>query len=86
MSQILQRGVQTGEFRAEAADLDPRVLIAPALLAVIWAPLFGAQDPLDMQKLTSGHIEVLMRGLAATPAMDTPPAETLAQPENDDPR
>ncbi len=65
LTRILERGVQTKEFRASVTCMDPRVFLAPALLAVVWASLFGTQEPMDMQNLIDSHVALAIRGVAA---------------------
>ncbi|HEX4302568.1 MAG TPA: TetR family transcriptional regulator [Rhizomicrobium sp.] len=64
---LIQRGIDTGEFRS---DLPPqhiaRLVIAPALLSAIWRVTFSHLDPepYDFVGLIGIHLDVLFRGLA----------------------
>lgn len=62
---ILVRGVARGELRAEAADLDPRLVMAPAMVAALWSILYpeaaGTDDP---AALLDQHLQLLLRALA----------------------
>lgn len=64
LGRLLKKGADRGEFRASAADLDPRLLVAPALMAVIWNATFSNQEPLDLQSLVDDHIAVVLTGVA----------------------
>jgi AcrR family transcriptional regulator len=73
MTGLVQRGIDSGEFRS---DLQPqhvaRLVIAPALLSAIWRVTFSHLDPepYDFRGLIATHLDVLFRGLAplgATP-------------------
>lgn len=65
MRAILARGVARGELRAEAATLDPRLVMAPALVAALWSVLYpDAAQADDAADLLTRHLELLMRGLS----------------------
>ena len=70
---LIQRGIDTGEFRA---DLPPqhmaRLVIAPALFSAIWRATFSHLDPepYDFAGLIDAHFNVLFRGFS--PLGDAP--------------
>lgn len=63
MRQVGQRALDRGEIDSDAAVRFPQLIIAPALVAVVWSALFGAFDPLDPRALLAAHRDVLLRGL-----------------------
>lgn len=63
---ILDRGIARGEVREAPASGDPRLIIAPAIMAAVWTLLFSAQAPLDRQALLDAHIDLLMHGLGVS--------------------
>lgn len=63
LHQILQRGVKSGEFRPEIADLDVRLLLSPGLLSVVWTSLFNSVEPMDTNTLLQGYIDMLLNGV-----------------------
>lgn len=65
LARVLEQGVRAGEFRKETATLDPRLLLAPALLGVIWDMLFGHLEKMDIQGLLDSHFEVIFRGISS---------------------
>ncbi len=65
LGRVLKNGADRGEFRTSAASLDARLLVAPALMAVIWNATFSKQEPLDLQSLVDDHIAVVLTGIAA---------------------
>jgi len=73
MTALVQRGIDTGEFRSDLAPQHiARLIIAPALFSAIWRVTFGHLDPepYDFRGLLAAHLDVLFRGLApqgATP-------------------
>lgn len=59
LQRILQRGVDEGVFRTAAALLDARVLVAPALMGVIWNTTFTEQAKFDAQETIKAHLALL---------------------------
>lgn len=61
---ILARGVARGELHVDALTLDPRLVMAPALVAALWSILYpeaaAADDPAT---LLHQHLGLLLRGL-----------------------
>jgi TetR/AcrR family transcriptional regulator len=64
---VLARGVARGELRAEAAALDPRLVIAPAVLTAVWQMLFGGLEKAQARALLAAQVDLLLRGLAPLP-------------------
>ena len=60
---LVHRGVYEGEFGEHALALDPKVLVSPALMSVVWSSLFMQSDPIDTDKLIESYLSVLMPGL-----------------------
>jgi AcrR family transcriptional regulator len=65
MRRIIQRGVQSGEFRASATDVYTQLLIAPALTGAIWNLQFREVAPIDMHSYAECHIDFILRALRA---------------------
>ncbi len=63
LRQVAQRALDRGEIDSDAAVRFPQLVIAPALVAVVWNALFGAFDPLDPRALLAAHRDLLLRGL-----------------------
>jgi AcrR family transcriptional regulator len=55
----LQQAVRKGELRHDALARFPQLLIAPALVAVLWSTLFDRFSPLDAKGLMRAHLDVL---------------------------
>ncbi|MFG1477531.1 hypothetical protein V5F53_02555 [Xanthobacter sp. V4C-4] len=60
---MARRGFEGGEIGSDVADRFPQLVMAPAVLAVVWNALFGAIDPLDTRALLAAHRDLLLRGL-----------------------
>ncbi|KKX30483.1 TetR/AcrR family transcriptional regulator [Rhizobium sp. LC145] len=56
---VLKRAAENGELRNPALAETPQVVMAPALLAVIWSTLFERYEPLDARKLLDAFLDTL---------------------------
>jgi AcrR family transcriptional regulator len=55
----LRRAVDRGELAHDALARFPQLLVAPALIAIIWSGLFERFEPLDVRELMRAHLELL---------------------------
>jgi AcrR family transcriptional regulator len=62
----LQRAVERGELSQDALARFPQLLVAPALVAIIWSGLFERFSPLDVRGLMRAHLELLFGGKPAS--------------------
>jgi hypothetical protein len=51
--------VERGELEHDALARFPQLLVAPALLAILWSGLFGRFAPLDVRELMHAHVDLL---------------------------
>ncbi len=65
ISELLQRGVQTGEFRKSAVSEQPHLFIMPVLFSVIFNLLFDKQS-IDTNRLIETQIDLLITHLKST--------------------
>jgi AcrR family transcriptional regulator len=63
---ILEKGCVAGEFERTKAMEFPQILLAPAILAVVWMLVLGKRRPLDLDGYFAAHLEFLLRGLKAS--------------------
>ncbi len=63
MRSLVEKGVASGEFRQTKIADFPQVLIGPAVLAVVWALIFGEREQLDLDAYMDAHLELLLHGL-----------------------
>jgi AcrR family transcriptional regulator len=56
---LLTRAVENGELPSDALARFPQLLVAPALLALMWNALFQRFAPLDVKELMSAHLDLL---------------------------
>jgi AcrR family transcriptional regulator len=59
MQTLIQYGITRGEIVNPAVLKHPQLLIAPALVAVIWDGLFGKFAPLDVKAMLEVHVELI---------------------------
>jgi AcrR family transcriptional regulator len=62
--QFVKRGVERGEFRREALDLQPHLFLAPMMLSIIWRLVFSDR-PLDTDDLMESQLDMLLAQLKA---------------------
>jgi AcrR family transcriptional regulator len=63
---LVERGAARGEFDPRGMERHPKLIISPALLAALYANLFGACEPLDLEDYAQAHIASVMRALGAS--------------------
>lgn len=67
LRQLIERGIARGEFRPSGLEEYPQLLIAPALLSMIWKTLFQKHMPIDTDKLLDTHIDLILRAIKVAP-------------------
>jgi AcrR family transcriptional regulator len=66
MRGLLRRAVDRGELGHDALARFPQLLVAPALVAVMWSGLFDRFEPLDVRQMMQAHLELLFGERSAT--------------------
>jgi AcrR family transcriptional regulator len=56
---LLARAVERGELQSDALVRFPQLVVAPALVAVVWSGLFDRHAPLDVQSMMHTHLDLL---------------------------
>ena len=66
LTQVIQRGIDRGEFRNVPAEHVARLCIAPLLLSAFWRTTFAQFDakPYDYDALIRTHADILLHGLS----------------------
>src|SRR5262249_7275596 len=59
MRMLMNRALARGELSSDALVRFPQLLVAPALLAVVWNSLFQKFEPVDVRELLQAHIGLL---------------------------
>lgn len=65
LSHIIRRGLERGDFRDSPATREPRLIMAPAIMAALWRLTFDKQDPLSVDDFLTAHIDLLLYGMSA---------------------
>jgi AcrR family transcriptional regulator len=59
MQMLIQYGISRGEVVNPAVVKHPQLVVAPALVAVIWHGLFGKFAPLDTRAMLDVHLDLI---------------------------
>jgi len=59
MRGLLMRAVERGELKSDALARFPQLLVAPALVAIVWNGMFERLAPLDVRELMRAHIDLI---------------------------
>ncbi|MEX3014020.1 TetR/AcrR family transcriptional regulator [Gymnodinialimonas hymeniacidonis] len=60
---LLKTGIAEGAVRPSIADMDPKLLIAPIIVAAMWRLTFEHLSPIDIDEYIAGHLDILMKGI-----------------------
>lgn len=59
MQMLIQYGISRGEIVNPAIIKHPQLMIAPAMIAVVWHGLFGKFAPLDVKAMFEVHVDLI---------------------------
>lgn len=59
MRGLIELGIARGEIRQKDLARYPQILVAPAMIAVIWQSLFVRHAPLDAQEMLRVHLDLI---------------------------
>ncbi|RQH09258.1 TetR/AcrR family transcriptional regulator [Bradyrhizobium sp. RP6] len=59
MRALIELGIARGEIREKDLARYPQILVAPAMIAVIWQSLFARHAPLDAQEMLRVHLDLI---------------------------
>lgn len=59
MRQLVKIGISRGELKHDALEKFPQLIIAPALVAIVWDDLFERFEHLDPEAMLRAHFEIL---------------------------
>jgi AcrR family transcriptional regulator len=66
MRALIELGIARGEIRQEGLTRFPQIVVAPAIVAVIWQGLFGRHAPLDATEMLRVHLDLIFGGRRTT--------------------
>ena len=64
LEKIIDRGVQRGELQTGPATKLPQVLIAPAVMAMIWQLTFSPYNTISLDQFLEAHIDLVLNGIS----------------------
>lgn len=64
LRQLLERGVEDGDFRESAVNELPQLLLAPVIMSIVWGIVF-ADRSLDTDKLIATHVDMILAYIKA---------------------
>ena len=64
LRQLLDRGVENGEFRDSAVNELPQLFVAPVMMSIVWGIVF-ADRSLDTDKLIETHVDMILAYIRA---------------------
>jgi AcrR family transcriptional regulator len=64
---VAERAVARGELSSDEVARFPQLIVAPGLVAFLWASLFERFEPLDAEAMLEAHLAVLMRAMRSRP-------------------
>jgi len=59
MRALIELGIARGEIKQKSLARFPQILVAPALIAVIWQSLFSKHAPLDAIEMFRTHLDLI---------------------------
>jgi AcrR family transcriptional regulator len=59
MRALIQLGIDRGEIREKNLASFPQIVVAPAIVAVIWQSLFNRHAPLDANEMLRVHLDLI---------------------------
>ena len=59
MRKLVRRAVERGELRDDTLVRFPQLIVAPALVAIVWDGLFDRFEKLDPEQLMRAHFDIL---------------------------
>jgi AcrR family transcriptional regulator len=65
MEAIIRRGIARGEFRDSPATRLPMILVAPAIMAMVWKMTFDHFDPIAVDVFLEAHLDLVLSGIRA---------------------
>jgi AcrR family transcriptional regulator len=66
MRGLIQIGVSRGEISHKELERFPQIVVAPAIVAIIWKSLFERHSPLDANEMLRVHLDLIFGQRSAT--------------------
>ena len=66
MRALIQIGVNRGEISQKQLERFPQIVVAPAIVAIVWKSLFERHAPLDANEMLRVHLDLIFGQRSAT--------------------
>jgi AcrR family transcriptional regulator len=66
MRALIQIGVARGEISQKQLERFPQIVVAPAIVAIVWKSLFERHAPLDANEMLRVHLDLIFGQRSAT--------------------
>jgi AcrR family transcriptional regulator len=66
MRALIQLGVAKGEISHKQLERFPQIVVAPAIVAIVWKSLFERHSPLDANEMLHVHLDLIFGQRSAT--------------------
>ena len=66
MRALIQIGVARGEISQKQLERFPQIVVAPAIVAIVWKSLFERHAPLDADEMLRVHLDLIFGQRSAT--------------------
>ena len=66
MRALIQIGVKRGEISQSGLERFPQIVVAPAIVAIVWKSLFERHAPLDAHEMLRVHLDLIFGQRSAT--------------------
>lgn len=73
MRGVIARGVARGEIRSAALEQFPQLVMAPALVALLWDGLFQSLEPIDIAGMFDAYLALITQTSPADPERNPKP-------------
>ena len=64
INRFIKRGVERGELKTDALELQPHLFLSPMMLAMVWGIIFS-EKPLDTDQLMQSHVDLILAQIKA---------------------
>ena len=59
MRMLIEAGIARGEIRQKELKDFPQIVVAPAIVAIVWKSLFERHSPLDARAMLRVHLDLI---------------------------
>lgn len=68
---MIRQAIANGTVRPEVGKFDPKIIVAPVIVAGLWQLTFQKIEPLDLPRFIDGHVDIITNGLLVRAGVET---------------